>query len=150
MSLREEIERRRMAHVTDNNAANKPNGNSVANGVSDTPSITTPASTPMASPSVFLRVMKLDKQCWVLPWACFQGVSYEPACKSDDDTDKCERLHLVFMRYEVTVIGHNLAGVVDAIAETNLCELHEVADKYLPAINPTHGAIIEKIEANRQ
>lgn len=119
MSLREELERRRIAKNADNN--------STAESLAASPPIT-----PM--PPLFLHLVKANKQRWLLPWACFHGVSYEPSAviadDTDTDTDKCEQLRLVFMRHDVTVRGHSLAGVVDAIEETNLQELCEVAEKY--------------------
>ncbi|OAM91262.1 hypothetical protein OH491_22350 [Termitidicoccus mucosus] len=128
MSLKNDIERRRAARATSGNIHHASSGNGGA--------VSEKREVPAAPPS-FLRLAKRDKRCWLLPWACFQGVGYEPDAVSGDGTgngiDKCERLRLVFMRHDVSVRGHNLGGVADAIGAFALRELCEILGKYQPA-----------------
>ena len=145
MSLREELERRRMAKNADSNDTErsaKP-ANAAPAQISGADADERPASSPPtpSMPPLFLCLVKTNKQRWLLPWACFHGVSYEPSAATTDDAEKLEQLHLVFMRHDVTVRGKNLAGVVDAIEETNLRELCEVAEKY-QAVADTNASLI--------
>jgi hypothetical protein len=122
--LRGKIERRRAARAASGNINHTSSGNgSAASEKREVP----------ATPPPFLRLAKRDKRCWLLPWACFQGVGYEPDVATGDGTgngiDKCERLRLAFMRHDVSVRGHNLGGVADAIGAFALRELCEILEK---------------------
>ena len=126
--LKEEIERRRAARAASGNINHTSSGNGgAASEKREVP----------ATPPPFLRLAKRDKRCWLLPWACFQGVGYESDAATGDDMgngiDKCERLRMVFMRHDVSVRGHNLGGVADAIGAFALLELREILGKYQPA-----------------
>ena len=128
MSLKDDIERRRAARAASGNINHTSSGNgSAASEKREIP----------AAPPPFLRLAKRDKRCWLLPWACFQGVGYEPDAAPGDGTgdgiDKCEHMRLVFMRHDVSVRGHNLGGVADAIGAFVLCELCEVSESYQSA-----------------
>lgn len=122
MSLRDEIEQRRMAQSANGNAVSaKPEK----------------PEKQQSGTATFLRLVKLTKQCWVLPWSSFHGVGYTPSSTATgDDASKHEHLHMVFVRHEVTVRGHNLAGVVNAIETTSLRELCETAEKYTDVRKP--------------
>lgn len=140
MSLKEEIERRRMAQSAngnDNAAKHEPTKEPCANNAA-----------PLAAP-LFLRIVKLTKQCWVLPWASFHGIGYTPGVATENDTSKHERLHMVFMRHEVTVRGYNLVGVVDAIEATALRELCETSEKYTDDMRPDAATpVVLAVEIN--
>jgi hypothetical protein len=122
MSLKNEIERHRLARATGGNITSSGNGNAASE-----------KREAAAAPPPFLRLIRRDKQCWLLPWACFQGVGYEPDATTGDGTGKCEHLRLVFMSHDVSVRGHNLGGVVDAIGASALRELREVSESYQAA-----------------
>jgi hypothetical protein len=120
--LREEIERHRLARAAGGNTASSGNGSDASE-----------KREASAAPPPFLRLIRRDKQCWLLPWTCFHGVSYESDVATGDGTGKCEHLRLVFMSHDVSVRGHNLGGVVDAIGAFALRELREVSESYQAA-----------------
>lgn len=128
MSLREELERRRSAQST------KPNRDDVASSDVVSAKINEPgaAALPATVPS-YLRITKTSKQCWLLPWACFHGASYEPSASAENNNGNCERLHMVFLRHEVVLHGFHLNSVVDSMEEGCLRQLREVSEMYQPA-----------------
>ena len=137
--LREEIERRRAAR----NAQSDDGG--IAETVAPARAGETGAAALPANAPSCLRITKTNRQCWLLPWACFHGASHDPDVPFADDNDgRCERLRLVFLRHEVTLHGHGLAGIVDAIEAARLRKLDEVAGKFHAATGD--GPVIVKIE----
>jgi len=148
MSLKEEIERRRAAQTAGVNTNNTTTNASSGNGVA----ASTPASEkhgpPAAPPPLFLRLVKRDKQCWLLPWASFHGVGYAPeaADAAGEDAGRCEHLRLVFMRHDVSVRGHNLGGVVDSIESLSLRELCESSEKFHAVAKAGDAPVVMALE----
>ncbi|MDF9827025.1 hypothetical protein M2447_001114 [Ereboglobus sp. PH5-10] len=126
MSLREQIEQRRMAQSA--------NGSTVSAKPEK-------SETQQSEGATFLRLVKLSKQCWVLPWGSFHGAGFTPADAAGNDASKYDRLHLVFSRHEVAVRGYNLVGVVNAVEMTSLRELCETTEKYTDATTPVILAV---------
>ncbi|WP_108824129.1 hypothetical protein [Ereboglobus luteus] len=127
MSLREQIEQRRMAQSANGSIASAKPGKS--------------EKQPSTPPVRFLRIMKMNKRCWELPWGSFHGVGFTPGAESADDDSKYERLHLVFSRHEVAVRGYNLVGVVIAIESNTFRKLCETTEKYTDATTPVILAV---------
>jgi hypothetical protein len=94
MSLKDEIERHRLARAAGGNITSSGNGSAASE-----------KREASAAPPPFLRLIRRDKHCWLLPWACFQGVGYEPEAATGGDTGGHERLRLVFMSHDVSVRG---------------------------------------------
>lgn len=143
MSLREELERRRLAKNT------KPDRDDVASSdaVAAQANETAPVALPATAPS-YLRLTKTNNQSWLLPWACFHGASHEPGISSTngDGNCECERLHMIFLRHEVMLQGRNLSDVLDALESASLRQLNEVSKMYQPAACGPKVLVITKIE----
>jgi hypothetical protein len=67
-----------------------------------------------SEPCVFLRIELKNKQRYLLPYGSLISVWFKP----ESDSDKRDQIKLTFASHDVTVLGFNLAELLDSFEKT--------------------------------
>jgi len=143
MSLQDYLDRKRvqtsLPETASLSSAASPAGELQAGVTSHPP----PPDKPVES-ALLLRCR--NREMWAFPWPCFTEAHFEPADAGDTHglaaraTFSADSLRLVFGRREVTLLGKNLAGLMESASWHLLCEVRETPREHAAPANAESGA----------